>query len=88
MIPQPDPRHTSCARTAERVHAQHDGELAPALRDELDAHLAGCERCARAAAAERRFLARLRAGASAGLRASRAPASLRIRALAMLRVIA
>jgi len=88
MIPQPDPGHTSCARTPERVHAQHDGELAPELRAELDAHLAECVRCARAAAAERRFLARLRTVAAAGMGASRAPASLRIRAMAMLRVIA
>ena len=86
MIPQPDSGRTAtpCAYTPERVHARHDGELAPALRADLDAHLAACPACARAAALERRFLARVRAAA----RVERAPASLRIRALAMTRAIA
>ena len=71
----PSGRSSPCAHTSEPVHARHDGELAPAARRALDAHLAACPACARAARMERRFLARVHGG----IALVRAPAALRAR---------
>jgi len=37
----------SCGQVLERLSDYLDGDLSPAARDQLEAHLRGCDRCAR-----------------------------------------
>jgi anti-sigma factor RsiW len=50
----------NCAGAAERITALVDGELPPAEREELEAHLTSCAACREARAAEEAVAARLR----------------------------
>jgi hypothetical protein len=52
-----------CEDAGERITALVDGELPPAERAELEAHLSGCARCRDARAAEEAVAARLRSAA-------------------------
>lgn len=54
-------KHSDWESQRERLSAYLDGELSPAERDELDAHLRDCEQCQRELAALRQTRALLRA---------------------------
>ncbi len=53
-----------CRERRSLADAYLDGELPPASRAEIDAHLAGCAACRAEIEADRAFIARLKAGAS------------------------
>ena len=53
-----------CRELLSLADAYLDGELPPASRAEIDAHLAGCAACRAEIEANRAFIARLKAGAS------------------------
>lgn len=69
---------TSCNEICDLIHEWADGELSPALRDTVDAHLVDCEGCRRQASSVRRVKQLIRAKA----RIEPAPAGLedRVRA--------